>query len=263
MSLAHYNEQLRHTTGSKIFWLNQINPEEIGLVVDFGCADGHILKTIRPLLPEDTLLVGIDKDPKQIAAAAQHFVDGDHFSTDWEYADHFLNDMPPGKKSILVLSSVIHEIGEEFPCWWKEEVESRRFDYVAIRDMAAPEASSGYFLFPSLVPKLPTWAETEAFRATINRYHPYEGNTLRAQLHGLLKAVHAGTDFVKREHAEHYFRWSAGELWTIAGVGAGRLFRLKTLDATTTNFFREWCAARGIFLPSYATTHVEMLLARR
>lgn len=258
-NLADYNAQMRHTAGNKLFWLRGINPEDIGLVVDFGCADANVLKVASRLLPDDCSFVGIDKDPRQIAAAKAHFVAADSLSTDWEMADQFLNDMQPGKKSILVLSSVIHEMGEDFPRWWREEVETRRFDYVAIRDMAAPDVERGGFPHLFIFRQLPTWDETVAFCATVSRYHPFEEDTLRAQLHGLLKAVHAGPDF-HVEHEEHYFRHSLLGLQRHTTSGA---YKLRLVQRTITPFFRKWCEKRGIMLPPRATTHVEMLLERR
>ena len=262
-NLADYNAQMRHTAGNKLFWLKGINPEDIGLVVDFGCADANVLKVASRLLPDDCSFVGIDKDPSQIAAAKAHFVAADSLSTDWEMADQFLNDMQPGKKSVLVLSSVIHEMGDDFPRWWREEVETRRFDYVAIRDFARPEYPKG-FAGLSYPRACLTQEEFLALRFTqIKWSHGRSCAGLReGVLHGLLKAVH--WEDLEREHEEDYFRWSVRQMLDVTTSTRLYAFRLNGIDTTITPFFRRWCEKRGIVLdPTYDKTHVEMLLERR
>ena len=129
-SLARYSEKMRKTLTDKIFFVDKIDAE---VFVDFGCADGALLDYLSNLFPEYEY-IGYDYSPEMIEVA-KTTSSVPFFTTNWAGVDARLQ----GKKSVLILSSVIHEVysysnEKEQEVFWNR-VWDTGFDYVVIRDM--------------------------------------------------------------------------------------------------------------------------------
>jgi len=123
------------------------------IYVDFGCADGALLKLVARLFPENTYY-GYDKDPKMIEEArreggAPNLV----FTHNWGALATTICAAKSGRpdfKACLLLFSVIHEIysydRDAVAEFWKtvfgQEQGRLSFDYVVIRDMAVSKSAS-------------------------------------------------------------------------------------------------------------------------
>lgn len=128
----------------KIYFLDKIEGD---VLVDFGCADGYLLKTIAVLFPHYKMF-GYDFDEKMIATANADNTAGIMFTTDWE--DLINNRIRPlqkeGKKVTLILNSVIHEVYSycsraQIDEFWKRVWDSE-FDFVVFRDMCVSHTTS-------------------------------------------------------------------------------------------------------------------------
>lgn len=122
--------------------------------VDFGCADGMLLKLVARLFPEN-IYIGYDNDLMMIERArAEGGADNLSFTSDW---DEVRNSIQAARarnrdlKTCVLLFSVIHEIysydRDRVDQFWKrifgqEQESSIYFDYVVIRDMAVSKSAS-------------------------------------------------------------------------------------------------------------------------
>lgn len=124
-----YNERMSAGIEDKLWFLDKIDGDTI---VDFGCADGALLQHIAMLRP-DVKLIGIDNNAKMRALAKQNVPSATIIDIEQ------LNEDIDLSNSILVLSSVIHEIFayntyNDANAILKK-LFSLNFKYIAIRDM--------------------------------------------------------------------------------------------------------------------------------
>jgi SAM-dependent methyltransferase len=124
-----YNDRMSLAMIDKLFFADKISPD---LVIDFGCADGTLLRHLKALKPELNV-IGYDADPKMV----KHSTKDIHITSDWK------NDINVSvgcyHSSALILSSVIHEICHygskaDIDSFWKKVFETG-FEYIVIRDM--------------------------------------------------------------------------------------------------------------------------------
>lgn len=101
-----YNTRMGKGLMDKLFFVDKIEPDYI---IDYGCADGLLLKSVRPWYP-NVRLVGYDNDVTMVRLANEANTDNRLFFTS-EWNDAFVKDMPHlVKRAALVLSSVVHEV---------------------------------------------------------------------------------------------------------------------------------------------------------
>lgn len=261
--LPRYLGAMRKSIGSKLFFLDKVPVDDLAVVVDFGCADGSLLKALDAVLPEGCTKIGVDKNPAMLRAAKYSFVGGDLWTDDIGDCAHYLGDMPEGGKSLLILSSVMHEVDDPVALW--DELSMYPFDYVVFRDMAPTERmfrtsipSRWLAMFPSLPAD-----ERSVIQDTAEHHHRSElviAPSVASFVHGLLKLVHKEDYADERE--ENFFRMSANE---IAGLLTERGYSVEHSALTATPFFRRFCRERGFNLDDCSTTvttHVELVLRR-
>lgn len=130
---ATYNAGMKKSLLDKIFFMDKVESE---VFIDYGCADGSLIKFLKTLFPEYEYY-GYDISKEMIRIAKNNNYDiEENFSTDWSF---ILNKIPNNKKSTIILSSIIHEVYsygttsdvEEF---WNRIFNSG-FDYIVLRDM--------------------------------------------------------------------------------------------------------------------------------
>lgn len=133
-NLEIYLGKMKRGLEDKIFFLDKI---DIDCLVDYGCADGFILKQIRKFHPQ-MKLIGYDYDKVMLNAITEG--DGIQFTDKWLDVE---NEIKKYNKPAILLSSVIHEVysyGNEndVNIFWKN-VFSDNFKYIIIRDMTYSE----------------------------------------------------------------------------------------------------------------------------
>ena len=114
----------------KMFFIDKIF-EPIDTIVDFGCANGELIKMLQYYFDEYSY-VGYDISEKMVLAAKEN-VPGAVFCSDWDSISI------PFDRSLLNISSVIHEVysycaPDEIALFWSRVFESG-FRYITIRDM--------------------------------------------------------------------------------------------------------------------------------
>lgn len=135
-----YNLRMTKSMIDKLFFLDMsVNLEG---VLDFGCADGTLLRHVDAFCP-GLKLVGYDLDPEMVRLAASQFPKAG-FSSNWQAALDTAFEKPDSSVC-LNLSSVIHEVysysgADGIDLFWKRVYESG-FEYIAIRDMMLSESA--------------------------------------------------------------------------------------------------------------------------
>ncbi len=128
----YYCSEMSKSLLDKMFFMDKIF-EPFETVLDFGCADGALLALCKKLFPEYRY-VGYDNSPEMIAKAKELHPDIEFYS-DFDDAIAVVNV----KETILILSSVVHEIASY--CTKEEatrignKVFRSGFKYICIRDM--------------------------------------------------------------------------------------------------------------------------------
>ena len=124
-----YNERMAAGMEDKLWFLDKIDCDTI---VDFGCADGALLQHIAMLLP-NVKLIGIDNNEDMRALAKKNVPTAQII----DFSE--LDDSIDYSNSVLVLSSVIHEIfaysSEREANMLLYKLFTLGFKYIAIRDM--------------------------------------------------------------------------------------------------------------------------------
>lgn len=132
-----YNASMAKQIIDKLFFL----PMAVGAdtIVDFGCADGTLLKRVHDFDPS-LKLIGYDNNI-DMCKAAQKDCDYVKFFSSFDDAMKGVNI----KGSLINLSSVIHEVysyssATEIDDFWKKVFYSD-FEYISIRDMMFSDTS--------------------------------------------------------------------------------------------------------------------------
>lgn len=118
----------------KLFFMKIIDTD---IIVDFGCADGTILKEINKLNP-NIKLIGYDIDDEMLNKARLNINNTNVILTsNWQDIESLLLEY---KSPTLLLSSVIHEVysytrGSNVKYFWNKQVFGGLFKFICIRDM--------------------------------------------------------------------------------------------------------------------------------
>ena len=128
-----YVEDMHHSLVDKMFFTSIIDP---AVVVDYGCADGALLRAYHQMFPSTTL-IGYDIDVAMIVKAVEKSSEKIIFDDNWSTCTAKVAGSGP--TSALVLSSVLHEIHSYLSAsqtrTFDTRVWSSAFDYVVVRDM--------------------------------------------------------------------------------------------------------------------------------
>lgn len=134
-----YNKRMDKSFQDKLFFLDKIK-DNVEAVVDFGCADGALIRHLSELT--NIKLVGYDSDYNMIdIARAKTNKENCFFSED--FGEIIEEEVIP-QESLLNISSVIHEVysyldSKDIEVFW-EMVFDSNFKYISIRDLCASES---------------------------------------------------------------------------------------------------------------------------
>lgn len=130
-----YNHRMDLSMIDKMFFIDKIDPD---LIVDFGCANGNLLREVSKL--KKVPLIGYDNDEKMCKFSDDNILITDKWDVikDRIYANHEI------KNAALILSSVIHEVfhygSKNDIDWFWHKVFDTGFKYIVIRDMIPSRA---------------------------------------------------------------------------------------------------------------------------
>jgi hypothetical protein len=255
-AMQTYIDRMRLGMPDKVDYLERI--DNAGIIVDFGCADGTMLKYLKQENPE-RICIGYDISEPMLALARKDAM-GVEFSNDWqEVCDKVkqARKANPGK-SVLVLSSLIHEIYAYLPPKEREQfwdkVWNSEFDYIAIRDMMV-STKTDRPSDPDVVEKVRKNYDPDRLAEWEQRWGPLENN--RSLVHFLLTSPYK--ENWAREMNEDYLPFNLEDF-----LGSiPEHYSLKHLDHhkhgySTQRIRKEFDGAE---LPD--NTHVKMILERR
>lgn len=142
-NMSAYTEEMKKTLLDKCYFIDKTDAK---LFVDFGCADGTLLKFIRDIFGDEYQLIGYDLSEEMIDLAKKGGK-GIRFTMRWDEVLQWVHDYKsehPDTQTAIVLSSVIHEVldystPQQIDEFWGR-VWSDDFDYVCIRDMMPDES---------------------------------------------------------------------------------------------------------------------------
>ena len=131
-----YLGRMQKSVFDKLFFLDKVF-EPFDNIVDFGCANGELIKAISLFFGDDYNYYGYDISEPMIEAARSNAPFAS-FCTDWSELDI------PFEKSLINISSTIHEIysycaAAQIEEFW-DRVFKSGFKYIAIRDMMISES---------------------------------------------------------------------------------------------------------------------------
>jgi hypothetical protein len=123
-----YNHRMELSMIDKLFFADKIQPD---FIVDFGCADGTLLRSIKAMNPT-VPVAGYDIDPEM----CKHSTKDTPIYSDWH---DVMSATGFAKRPALVLNSVIHEVCHygsqaDIRDFWNKVLNSG-FKYIIIRDM--------------------------------------------------------------------------------------------------------------------------------
>ena len=247
-----YHANLRLSLKDKLWFVGLLPTGRPLTYIDFGCADGALLGAIARDNP-CAELVGYDVRKDAIEAAVRRLPGA--FCTP-EIAMLMLKAQEAkrqGRRVVLILSSVIHEVLSQGTMWWQfwQTVRDINADYIAIRDMAVEQDA---WATP------PLYREAEALCcAPAYQQWMLSGGGMENRgdmLHGLLKYRYGDWE---REYAENYLPLSSEEYLNLTTVGSG--YRLRHFEHYSYEFHRkQWQEDFGITISD--ATHVKILLKR-
>jgi SAM-dependent methyltransferase len=145
-NITRYTDGMKKSLLDKVFFMDKIDSD---FFVDYGCADGTMLKFMKELFP-DYMYVGYDICPEMLQLAkhdcevrgANANIRDITFTNDWNIP---LKLKDKSSSKTLILSSIIHEIYSYESKQGVSEFWSRVFDtgfeYIVIRDMMLSNSS--------------------------------------------------------------------------------------------------------------------------
>lgn len=137
-NMSVYLSRMQKSMIDKTFFADKVF-EPFENLVDFGCANGELIKAISSMFGDECRYFGYDNNPKMISAAREN-VPFATFVSDWD-------DLKVDPKNTLLnISSTIHEVysyctGEETELFWHRVLESG-FKYITIREMMVSDKTA-------------------------------------------------------------------------------------------------------------------------
>jgi SAM-dependent methyltransferase len=134
-----YNRRMAQSMVDKMFFMDKVF--DVDVIVDFGCADGTMIQYLSRLFP-DFAYVGFDISEAMLDSARANVPDRTVLTADWAEVAAAI----AGRRSVLVLSSVIHEVysygseGDVAEFWAR--VWETGFDYVVMRELVVSKTAS-------------------------------------------------------------------------------------------------------------------------
>lgn len=140
-----YNAGMVRSMMDKMFFIDKV---DASVIVDYGCANGHMLGLLRMLFP-DNIYIGFDISEPMLAEARALHPDIT-FTNDWNEVRRLcIAHAAQGKKNCLALLSLIHEVyaylnPTEIAEFWSRVWGDAEFafDNIAVRDMMVSQTTS-------------------------------------------------------------------------------------------------------------------------
>lgn len=252
-----YYGRMAHSLKDKLFFVDRL-PGDISVAVDFGCGDGKLLDAVSYELPQLRHLIGYDLATDALALAKQRSPDV-FWTPSIAHVRLKLDALhKAGHKSVLILSSVIHEVlssGTSWAAFW-ETVRSLGCDYVVIRDMAVSVEAFTTKVDPETESRLSAAPELQ----DIMLFGTKEPGTFESRAEMLQALLKFGYEAdLEKELAENYFAVTAEMYLNLTMVGSG--YSVRHYDHHSLKFNRDrWSELFGVKVCD--PTHIKIILKR-
>ena len=248
-----YDEGMRKSLRDKLFFEGLI--EEVDTLIDYGCADGTLLKQVQEDFPSWNL-IGIDMDEKMVDHAMAKCWGPVYYHCDRIPADDLKK---VSENAIFVLSSVIHEIysyssTEVINNFWND-LFNLGVKYISIRDMMTSNSSYRNSDINDVMK-----IRNRCRRDIINDFEKVWGslNNQYNLIHFLLKYQYVNSPSWNREILENYLPLTIEELMSKIPSDKYRItyYEHYVLPYTKNRIMKE----EGIELKD--NTHIKLILER-
>lgn len=270
MDLVKYTEEMSKSIWDKAFFMDKIGNAK--LVVDFGCADGALIRELGKLFP-NTTFYGYDIDDELIDMAHQRNdtysenVSFFHWSSLKLMLSLILSQYSPDEICVN-FSCVLHEVysqantyGEKCFDDLKLIIDTLQPKYITIRDMYFFNYDHRAATVPeSLLAAITSKVDSEKLEDFCASYGPI--CKWRSLTHFLMKYQWKDNDWDK-EMAEDYYAWNLGNF--VARVES--VVAQRSYDVIFENHYQlpyllnKWEDEYGMFNPD-ACTHIQAILRR-
>lgn len=254
-----YASSMVKSAWDKAFFMDKIG--DASAVIDFGCADGAMIRFLAPLFPYIEFY-GYDIDDGMIKLARERNECPNNVTF---YGERELNKLiadvkKKGHKEVcLNLASVLHEV-YSFPenhgiDSIRKVVESVPVKYITIRDMYFHTESS--WEGPLKGPLKEAVAQCD--REYVDSFSDVYGNpvTPKRALHFLMKYQWRDNGW-EEELRENYFSWNLFYLLNDLGFPFETIYETHYL---LPHLCYKWWKEYGVFIPNYHT-HAQFILRR-
>lgn len=243
-----YLTRMQRSILDKMFFIDKVF-EPFEYVLDFGCANGELIKALRGMCPEYKY-AGYDIDADMIKAAKANVKDVPFFG-EWDSIDI------PFENSLLNISSTIHEVysygtDSDVKEFWGRVFDSG-FRYVTVRDMMFSDK-----LERPADETMLTAVRSGGYTSQLADFEAEWGSitTQKQLVHYLLKYRY--TQNWEREVRENYFPVSAEKLLSLVPDSYSITYcELFTLP------FTAWQIRNDFGFTLKDTTHIKLILERR
>lgn len=146
-NIQYYNKEMQKGMEDKLFFVDKLPNNQNYTFVDFGCADGSMINALTSIFEGSyNKYIGYDISETMIDLAKTNYhgpVNANViFTSKWDDVKRELEwtNICTEYKSVLILSSVIHEVysyakdSTDIAIFWNRVLNSN-FDYIVIRDM--------------------------------------------------------------------------------------------------------------------------------
>lgn len=245
-----YTSEMAMSLLDKAFFIDKIRPDID--ILDFGCADGSLLKFISQFVNDEVVLSGFDIEPEMIKLAQKKMPAEDLY---WRWSD-FLNN---SEKNAIVLSSILHEIyhysTESIGAFW-DRITTPQFEYIIIRDMC-PSRSIDRPSDINDVVKLRNRARTDKIQEFEDNWGSIENN--KNLIHFILKSHYVDCGNWDREVKENYFSLFREDL-----LVESRLTKYEIIyhEHYTLPYIKN-CAREDFDINIRDFTHLKLILRRK
>lgn len=259
MDLNKYTEEMSKSIWDKAFFMDKIQGAKC--VIDFGCADGAMIRFLAKLFPE-TMFVGYDISEELIkmAQSATPFMANTIFfcgnKVGVKHVIEFVEDKYQPEEICLNFSSVLHEVFSSSPSG-KEAIQTLVNElepkYITIRDM--------YFDYDKHFVKL-SFANSiidklKIDRACIDEFEKRYGTIMNWEnlIHFLMKYQWKDNGW-EQEMEENYFSWWLGDFIYLVGDCYEEIFKA---NYQLPYYTEQWMP---LFFKPEIHTHAQFVLRR-
>lgn len=244
-----YTMRMQKSVLDKMFFIDKVF-DPFSNIVDFGCANGELIKAIQALFGEYRY-VGYDINAEMLSAARKN-VPSAEFYSDWNEVKEDFTD------SLLNISSTIHEVysyslQEEIEMFWQRVFESG-FKYVAIRDMMLSDTEQ----MDADAEQYNLVVKNEKYADKLKDYETVWGkiSTQHDLVHYLLKYKY--TENWEREVRENYVPITVEQLLEIIPDS----YEVTYLDHFTLPYIA-WQLKNDFGIELTTPTHIKLILRRK